>query len=43
VITDKVNLVVEADATGTLVEQCAGEEARVGVGEALGVIDVPGE
>ncbi len=40
VITDKVNLTVEADATGTLAEQCFAEEARVEVGEVLAIIDV---
>jgi len=43
VITDKVNMLVEADAAGQVVEHCAGEEERVGVGEPLAIIDVPGE
>ena len=43
VVTDKVNMVVQADAAGTLLEQCADEEARVAVGEVLAVIDVPGD
>lgn len=42
VITDKVNMIVEADASGTLAEQCFAEEARVAVGEVLAVIDIPG-
>ncbi len=40
VMTDKVNMVVEADVPGTVVEQCAGEEARVEVGGRLAIIDV---
>lgn len=38
VMTDKANVEVESSATGVLVEQRFGAEARVEIGETLGVI-----
>lgn len=38
VMTDKANVEVESTATGVLVEQRFGAEARVGIGETLAVV-----
>jgi 2-oxoglutarate dehydrogenase E2 component (dihydrolipoamide succinyltransferase) len=39
VVTDKANVVIEADAAGTLVEHCVVEEDRVQVGQLLAVLE----
>lgn len=41
VMTDKINMDVEAEVTGTVVELCVEEEGRVSPGDVLAVIEVP--
>jgi pyruvate/2-oxoglutarate dehydrogenase complex dihydrolipoamide acyltransferase (E2) component len=39
-ITDKVNMVMDAPVAGQVLELCFEAEERVGVGEVLAVVDV---
>jgi pyruvate/2-oxoglutarate dehydrogenase complex dihydrolipoamide acyltransferase (E2) component len=38
-ITDKASFDVEADASGTLIEQCVGAEQRIAPGDLLAVLE----
>lgn len=39
ITTDKANVVIEAELSGTVIERLAAEEQRVAVGEVLGILE----